>query len=74
MSLLSTSHLNVKIGGTQVCDDLNLHCKATEVWGILGRNGKVKLRCYITWPAYLHLRRVKFLYSNKISKRLVVEK
>ncbi len=42
MSLLSTTDLKVSIGQTQVCHKLNLQCKAGEIWGILGRNGKGK--------------------------------
>ncbi|RDH81583.1 MAG: ABC transporter [endosymbiont of Galathealinum brachiosum] len=42
MSLLSTSNLRIKISNTLVCDDLNIECKQSEVWGILGRNGKGK--------------------------------
>jgi len=42
MSLLSTKKLQVSIGNTQVCNDLNIECHGGEVWGILGRNGKGK--------------------------------
>lgn len=42
MSLLNTSKLNVKIGDTLVCNDLTIECQTSEVWGILGRNGKGK--------------------------------
>lgn len=42
MSLLNTSKLNIQIGNTQVCNDLNIECYAGETWGILGRNGRGK--------------------------------
>jgi len=42
MSLLHTEKLQVSIGNTRVCNDLNIECQAGEVWGILGRNGKGK--------------------------------
>lgn len=42
MSLLGTSSLNITIGNTHVCNNLNIECKPGEVWGILGRNGKGK--------------------------------
>jgi len=42
MSLLSTENLKIKISNTRVCDELNIECKESEVWGILGRNGKGK--------------------------------
>jgi len=42
MSLLRTEKLQVSIGNTRVCNDLNIECHGGEVWGILGRNGKGK--------------------------------
>jgi len=42
MSLLSTEKLQVSIGNTRICNDLNIECHGGEVWGILGRNGKGK--------------------------------
>ena len=42
MSLLSTSNLKIQIGNVQVCNDLNIECKAGEIWGVLGRNGRGK--------------------------------
>ena len=37
--LLSSSSLQVDIGGTEVCRDLDLHIEAGQRWALLGRNG-----------------------------------
>ncbi len=39
MEILTTSQLNVRIGGVAICTDLNLAVTAGERWCLLGRNG-----------------------------------
>ena len=39
MSLLESRNLQVEIGNTQVCNDLNLSIQPGQVWAVLGRNG-----------------------------------
>ena len=39
MPLLETRNLQVEIGNTQVCTDLNLSIQPGQVWAVLGRNG-----------------------------------
>ena len=39
MSLLESRNLQVEIGNTQVCNDLNLSVQPGQVWAVLGRNG-----------------------------------
>jgi iron complex transport system ATP-binding protein len=42
MARLETSGLDVHIGTTRVCRQLDLHFNAGERWAILGRNGAGK--------------------------------
>jgi len=48
VTLLETHALEVVIGSTTVCHDLNLMINAGERWGILGRNGAGKTTLLLT--------------------------
>lgn len=81
MSLLQTSRLNIQIGDIFVCNDLNLECKATEVWGILGRNGKGKttllhtlagLRPAISGDIFIQQSNIAQLTRKQIAQQLGV--
>lgn len=39
MSTLTASHLDISIGGKQICQDFNVRIEPGQIWGILGRNG-----------------------------------
>jgi len=81
MSLLSTSHLNIQIGNTKVCNDLNLECNSSEIWGILGRNGKGKttllhslarLREVESGDIFIHEKNILTLTRKQIAQQLGV--
>jgi len=42
MARLETAQLGIRIGGVEVCSQLDLRINAGESWGILGRNGAGK--------------------------------
>ncbi len=42
MTDLNTQNLTVKIGHKTICEKLNLHLQAGQIWGVLGRNGTGK--------------------------------
>jgi iron complex transport system ATP-binding protein len=48
MTLLRTRHLDVEIGKTRVCRDLNLEIETGQRWAILGRNGSGKTTLLLT--------------------------
>jgi iron complex transport system ATP-binding protein len=48
MTVLRTRHLDVAIGKTLVCRDLNLDIEAGQRWAILGRNGSGKTTLLLT--------------------------
>jgi len=81
MSLLSTAHLNIQIGNINVCSDLNLECNSSEIWGILGRNGKGKttllhslagLREITSGDIYIRNKNILTLTRKQIAQQLGV--
>jgi len=81
MSLLETSALNLSIGDTQICEDLNIDCEAGDVWGVLGRNGKGKttllhtlagLRPANSGEILLNQKNIKDLTRKQIAQQLGV--
>ena len=81
MSLLSTSNLNIHIGSTPVCHNLNVTCEPGEVWGILGRNGKGKttllhtlagLRAPVSGEILIRENNILELSRKKIAQQLGV--
>ncbi len=81
MNLIHSSQLKVKIGNTLVCRDLTIECKAGEVWGVLGRNGKGKttllhtlagLRPAISGEIFIQQNSIHQLTRRQIAQQLGV--
>jgi len=81
LNLIHSSQLKVKIGNTLVCRDLTIECKAGEVWGVLGRNGKGKttllhtlagLRPAISGEIFIQQNSIHQLTRRQIAQQLGV--